>query len=332
MTGAEPPMTPIFVVGMSRSGTSLLQTLLDGHPRLVALIGESRLFEHRPRINFDLILDQMGLQHIYAGKWARPGATRDSVADELARRLAGVHDLKGVMAAIVEVTRRHIAPPPAAPVHWLEKTPTNYYYIPTLERMYGGEARYLFLVRDPRDVLHSQMGLRVPNTPDRFVRQALLYSALRDRFRRSLAGRMLEVCYETLVSDPDHTMRDIARFLAIDFDPILTRPTRFGAGLDDHIDGGRVWLRQSVVDSSIGKGAKGLSAADRAYVEDWLSAELAADGYDAGRPGLTRARGIGAAFRLARSMAPRYLRDIPDEKLEMPVERLRRPEHAAAST
>lgn len=93
----------------------------------------------------------MGLQNIYKPPWGIPGVRRENVARSLAQHLDDVDDLKGALNAIVATTACFIEPQPAEVKYWLQKTPTDYYYMPTLERMYRKRARSIyFCPRSPR--------------------------------------------------------------------------------------------------------------------------------------------------------------------------------------
>lgn len=133
---------------------------------------------------------------------------------------------------------------------------------------------------------------------------------------------MLEVRYEELAAEPEKTMCRIAAFLGISFTTALTKPTRLGRDVNDHIDGQRVWIRKEVSKASVGQGADTLKSTDRIYTEHWLAHQMMHLGYLTKVSGLSTARVAGQLYRWARFAAPRYLRDIPDHKLRIPPHRL----------
>lgn len=311
--------SPVFVVGLPRSGTSLMQAMLDGHPDIVALVGETKPFEYMPTISFEKIVTRMGVQHIYSGDDALPGVTRSDVKARVARELDGVDDLKGVLRTVVNTTRAYLPssgdgnPETAGqPVCWLEKTPTNYFYIPTIERMYARRAKYIWMLRDPRDTFLSQTRLRVHGTKDRFVRNALFYYVLLEQQKSALGPRARVVVYEDLVTRTDEVMSDVLKFLGLADHRNAHFPTRLGRVPNDIVDGSRVFLRNTITASSIGKWREGLDEETRTYIEAWLVSEMRRYGYLSRMPRALMPLLTDMVYRSLGWQARRFLRSLPE--------------------
>jgi hypothetical protein len=138
-TGAADPRfdRPIFIVNPPRSGSSLLFETLAQAPDLYTVGGESHGVIEGVRglgilaANFDSnCLDETH---------ARP-----EIIAQLRQRF---NDL---------LRNRDGAPAPAGRVRMLEKTPKNALRIPFLAKVFP-EARFIYLYRDPRQVLSSMM-------------------------------------------------------------------------------------------------------------------------------------------------------------------------------
>jgi hypothetical protein len=128
---------PIFIVNPPRSGSSMLFETLAQAPNLYTVGGESHaVIEGVPGLgvlanNFES--NCLGEQH------ARP-----EIIDDLRSRF------------FRQVRAGGGAPPPAGRIRMLEKTPKNALRIPFLAKVFP-EARFIYLFRDPRQVLASMM-------------------------------------------------------------------------------------------------------------------------------------------------------------------------------
>ncbi len=235
---------PIFICGLPRSGTSLLLSLLDGHPELVVASHESKFFLHfRPR---------------------SPGLAADNrrrLAEEtlfLVWKEGGYHEKFLSHVPIGEVFARFRARLAASPmrdadyltssvlaygeagdqlgentVGWVEKTPYTEQHSEYIFASWS-EAKCIHLIRDPRDLLYTYQrrdrhrGRRVTMLGS--VAHAARRSARWCRDNRAAYGadRYLEVRYEDLTQDPERELRRVREFLGIGDHPTLRQPTRGG--------------------------------------------------------------------------------------------------------
>ncbi|HEV8610776.1 MAG TPA: sulfotransferase [Thermoanaerobaculia bacterium] len=215
----------LFLVGCPRSGTTLLQRMLDSHPDL-AVANDS---------------------HFVPRAVARCGAKEDvPLTDELVDRVLryrrfvrlGVSEAAGRAAAsrartysefVSELYSEH------ARLHGKdlagEKTPDYVRYLPLLHALFP-RARVIHIVRDGRDVALSTLEWASEEKgPGKFAlwREepvgvcALWWRWQVDSGRREGArlGSELyrEVRYEDLVADPEATLRSLAGFLDLPFAP-----------------------------------------------------------------------------------------------------------------
>lgn len=129
---------PVFIVSPPRSGSTMLFETLARAPRLFTIGGEShQMIEGVPQLS----PESRGFEsNRLLAEDAGP-----AVADALRRRFyESLQDREG---------RR---PPAGQPVRMLEKTPKNSLRIPFLMRVFP-EARFIYLYRDPRQVLSSMI-------------------------------------------------------------------------------------------------------------------------------------------------------------------------------
>lgn len=90
------------------------------------------------------------------------------------------------------------------------------------------DARYIHLVRDPRDVAHSSIGMGWAGNTYRGVKIWIAAERSWDRLVSSLpANRYLEIRYEVLLENPTEELTRICGFLGVDYSPsMLTYESR----------------------------------------------------------------------------------------------------------
>jgi hypothetical protein len=210
---------PLVVLGVSRSGTTLLRIVLDRSPG-IAIPDESFFVpllarRHGRTIDADSFLEDVArIPTIRA--W---GLRVDDVRPRVRSGMATGDAIAAIFDAYAE---RQDKP------RWGDKTPMYMRHLPLLERLFP-EAQYVHLVRDGRDAALSFLEMPEgtftrtwahPTTPAQF---ACLWrkevSAARALGQRAGSGRYHEVRYEELVSDPDGAVSAICRFAGMPFEP-----------------------------------------------------------------------------------------------------------------
>ena len=211
---------PVVVLGVSRSGTTLLKQMLDRHPRL-AIPTES------------YFLPQLWDRH-----GERPG--REAFLADL-DRLARLRDW-GIGRA--EVDERLPATPTFAEAiqaiyrayadsrgkpRFGDKTPSYMQRLDVLARAFP-DALYVHLIRDGRDAALSFLALTRkarfnparPRSVGSFAAQWRREVEDARRFgRERVAGRYLEMGYGDLVADPEGTLGAACEFLGLEFDTAM---------------------------------------------------------------------------------------------------------------
>jgi Flp pilus assembly protein TadD len=197
MTGSA--RTHVFLVGFPRSGTTLLEQVLAGHPEVSAL-------EEAPTL-------------------AEPYAEFLTSADGLARlSKLGEADARIWRGRYwSQVATRGVAP---AGKVFVDKAPAGTIYLPLIAKLFPG-AKVLFAVRDPRDVVLSCFR-------NNFQLNAMTYAftelgetaacydacmAMAEVYRRVLPLDLREVRHEALVENFEAELAGIAAFLGIEVTP-----------------------------------------------------------------------------------------------------------------
>ncbi|MGH6662816.1 MAG: sulfotransferase, partial [Rhodospirillales bacterium] len=184
---------PVFIVGMPRSGTSLVEQILSSHSRVLGA-GEVNHFR-------DAVVDILG-----DGGRGFPEAVRDLAARDF-RRLGEAY-----------LERLALGAGKAARI--TDKMPRNFFFLGFI-RLALPKARIVHCVRDPVDTclscyqIHFAAGQEFTYDLGDLGRYYRLYARLMDHWRAALPGRFLELGYEELVARPEPAMRRLLEFCGL---------------------------------------------------------------------------------------------------------------------
>lgn len=241
---------PVFLLGSHKSGSSLLRSLLDGHPALAVLPKETHLFQftnhwvdYRRRRNLPQQLDRAQLvdrllEHIREDTRAHdpyadaPGFSyRMEVLEPRLRALDPANMsafFLGYMRAAYEASA---GAPPAAGVTLVEKSVEHAEFAYVLARYFPG-ARFVHIVRNPYATLvavRRMMQKKSGRFPYLWPMAVSLYNSYHRLFTNRLAlPNYLCIRFEDLVQDTPASMERVAAFLGIDYLDVLARPTSLG--------------------------------------------------------------------------------------------------------
>jgi hypothetical protein len=203
---------PLFLVGIWRSGTSLLYTLMNQHPE-IALLYEADLPMLRP-------LFFLGR---HKAEWL---ARWDFWNDSLKRHRIAVENIEPQSATVQGATAaayREFAVSRGADV-WGEKSPNWFDRLSSVAKDFP-DARFIAIWRNPADICRSVARAVVQDEwfdkRGMMLRCLLGCEAYKVECDRLLAKGvpLHQIRYDDLVRDPEATMRGICQFLDIPFDP-----------------------------------------------------------------------------------------------------------------
>ncbi len=195
-------MAPIFVVGVPRSGTTLLAAMLNAHPR-IAISPETFFLEWALRRPPASLARDAGFDDFW-DEYARstPFAALDLDAEGLRQRFktSTARSFADLFAVILRTYAAAHDKPRCG-----EKTPRHYLYVDTLLEWFP-RARVTFVVRDPRAVAASL--LLVPwasNDAEEHGWRWRRSMELLARFERD--PRVIATRYEDLVRQPEEALK-----------------------------------------------------------------------------------------------------------------------------
>lgn len=215
----------VFVVGCSRSGTTLLQSLLAAHPD-VATFPETRFFwqilAHAPRRRH---LIRLGLATGREMQYLKEMLERFG-QDELMTFLPNQPWTFRRSVEIYLATLDHLAKRQNGRL-WVEKTPFHIRYVNTIERFVPSPL-FVHIVRDGREVVASIVD-RARKHPGFFGGQDEKYGVRlwNDCIEKTRINMKKEnhhvVNYERIVDETDKKMKSIGNFVGLKYKPEMKK-------------------------------------------------------------------------------------------------------------
>jgi Flp pilus assembly protein TadD len=197
---------PVFIVGFMRSGTTLMQEVLDAHPKVI-------------------VADEADFVWAMQNELHQMDRSSSSTAEKLrALDLAGIRHLREYYWQRVN---GHFGDRMAGRV-FVDKFTMNTIDIGLINVVFP-DAKVLFVMRDPRDVCLSCFMQLLPPTP--MTRHLLdwqstiqIYVQVMDwwlHVKPLLSLRYAEFRYEDVVADFESVFRQIFEFLGVAWDPVV---------------------------------------------------------------------------------------------------------------
>ncbi len=217
----------IFVGGAPRSGTTLVQNILDSHPTIYG----GPEFDHVPTI------------------LALRKALLDSVASGRIDVFCDIGDVDDAIGSFIEQLLLPTADKNNCDT-LSEKSPMNIIAFVGLLDVFPS-ARFFHVIRDPRATVSSLMQVAVrakqrnfPQSPfTRNVATAIQTIRQCDAVGFQAAaiapGRVMRVLYERLVTDPETVTKEMCTFLGVEWSPEMLHPGQKRHAGEKALDG--VW-------------------------------------------------------------------------------------------
>lgn len=204
-------MTPFFIVGCARTGTTLLRTMLNHHPE-VAIPLESLFIVDYLRQGDDVPIEKLKaliVAECEIKEWGLQLRAEDIAACQNVRELINrIHEI---------YTTAHDKE------KWGQKTPRFVRY-GSLFKQYYPDAKFIHVIRDPRAVTNSLIRSNIHNSNALFGAKRWLKDTTYGRqLKQQYPDDVLEIRYEDLVIAPEVTLRSVTDFLGLNFDEAMLR-------------------------------------------------------------------------------------------------------------
>jgi len=221
---------PIFVVGLPRTGTTLVERILGSHDEVFAA-GELRQFADAVHARTD-------------GDGGPVLSAQQIVASTTL-------DFRDLGESYIESTRPRTGLKP----HFTDKMPVNFLYLGLIAKALPG-ARIIHVTRNPMDTCWSnfkqyfgdlyEYSYDLEDTA-RFI---LLYQRLMSHWREVLPGRFIDLAYEDLVGDPEQQVRRLLDYCDL---PWQQACLDFHRNRDAVTTASSVQVREPIYSRSIGR-------------------------------------------------------------------------------
>lgn len=206
----KPGPVPVFVVGMLRSGTTLVERILASHPRALGL-GETEMVDALAERAANIT----GLPYPECLGRLDPGMAGGLAAD-----------FRGGWPAEAQSALRVV-----------DKNPLNFLHLGLIALVFP-EAPILHCVRDPLDSCLSVYFQHFAHVRNNYAYDLddiaffyTQYAELTAHWRAVLPTPMHEVSYERLVEDPEGMSRALVAAAGLDWHPNCLRPHEHAAGI-----------------------------------------------------------------------------------------------------
>jgi tetratricopeptide (TPR) repeat protein len=205
-SGGDRSEAPIFVIGMPRTGTTLVERILSSHS-IVASAGEQQ--------TFGLCIKRAA------------GTPPPRVLDPATIEAAAAADFAAIGSAYLKAVRGTLASSGhGSSERFVDKMPLNFFYAAMIDRALPN-ARIVCMRRDPLDTCISNFrqlfALDFPYYGYAYDlsdigRYYVVFDRLLAHWERVLPGKILPVRYEELVSDPVTQTRRLLDFCELPWD------------------------------------------------------------------------------------------------------------------
>ncbi|HJQ75343.1 MAG TPA: sulfotransferase [Gaiellaceae bacterium] len=211
---------PVIVLGVGRSGTTLLRVMLDRNSELAipyeSFFVTALAHRHGRKPRLDAFVDDLGrFYQLY--EWGiEPEDVRARLRDGMTTGEA--------IAAVFEVYAER-----EGKARWGDKTPLYMQQLPLLERLFP-DAIWVHLVRDGRDAALSFLELpegfsgktwAQPRTVAQFAARWRTEILAARKLGRHAGGRYLELRYEDFVAEPERELQAVCKHASLSWEPAM---------------------------------------------------------------------------------------------------------------
>jgi hypothetical protein len=266
--------SPTFILGVPRSGTTLLRVLLDSHSEIAGAPETS---------------------------WITGGYTNYSLRDLVERlgsdKLGATRNLNGVTVDVLVASARSFTETLFAAYlskrnkkHLVLKTPDDIRYIEFLGELYP-DSRYIHMYRDGRDVACSTYAQKGRFFGDKLLSEYgefTILNSLRRWYDWELKvlsfienKNVLSVSYESLTADPERVLKDVSSFIGVPFEQEMLDYTKFDHEYPDWEAGSTDVRQKKTLEAvSVGRWKAEIPGSDWDYIDLHFGSLLKRLGYE----------------------------------------------------
>ena len=278
----------IFIVGNSRSGTSMIARILNNHPDIYTFIHELHFFEELTDSNelFQEISFKKAkkiyanlLSIIYKGYLSkREPQLYFSEAEKCLKQLDQLTPANIYRHFLFYITQKNGKQIPC------EQTPRNLFYLKEIFKIFP-QAKIINMMRDPRDVLLSQKNkwrlrfIGYKNHPlsesvrafinyNPFIISKLWNSAIKEYEQFKNDSRVINIKFEDLVLRPEKTLKEVCKFLDINMEKSMFDIPVIGSSFQSSVN------KRGIIKNTVTRWKKGGLTPSEIYICQKINADL----------------------------------------------------------
>jgi protein-tyrosine sulfotransferase len=204
----------VFILGHGRSGTTLLQSILNGHPNISAppeydfiiyLYPLFRKIKHWEKADILAFIDAL-FSDPYFSIWL---INREVLTEKLLP-VAGHVDFPALCKILIRLTKEHKEDIKML----LDKNPINTIFTGKLMELFP-DAKFIHMIRDPRDSVDGHIKRLKSKNPFFLSRRWNRYNAILENFKQKYPDKFFTIKYENMVRDMDGTLISLSSFFGI---------------------------------------------------------------------------------------------------------------------
>ena len=244
-TGLKSPVNmrhkpPVFILGSGRSGTSLLRSILENHPDIYCIPGETHIFspDSNPYLeelkSFEASNDvkNLTLTMISSILFGHECTALFAMEKKFPREVIQIYNEINGLFATCDIHDKHkiftdcvqyISAKENKKI-WVEKTPNHIFNLPEILSVYPN-AKFIEIYRDPRAVYYSwqnakQEYFKKSNIIECITKWNKTYEYSK-KYASELPNQFYKLKYENLLENPKAELVNLCQFLNEEFNPSL---------------------------------------------------------------------------------------------------------------
>lgn len=269
----------LFIVGMARSGTTLLSEIFNSHSA-ISISHETHYFRNFWSIhkvlnsrNFPSFFERFIKSKAFA-QFKFTEKERQDIEKELSASSDINHSLllNTVFYKFAQKHKKKI---------WGEKTTDHLLYFKAISGLFP-ESKFVCIIRDPRDVYLSLK--RVPfhtGNPVSIARRWKRYYKASHIYKRSFKTRFIEIRYEDLLLTTEKVLQEICNFLQVPFESNMVERSHRGTSTFDKTEEyWKVKALEPIDRNNYAKWMQSMTPGELLFFQWYLSRELRDCGYE----------------------------------------------------
>jgi hypothetical protein len=204
----------LFILGKERSGTSLLQNMLDAHPAIIGPPESKFAVLFYPRFSHIKKWREADILLFVESLYMEPlFVTWHINKKELTEKLLSLKAYADYIL-LCKIVYYQLGKRKENVLYISDKNPQHVLFIDTILKIFP-DARFIHIVREPRDNIYSQITSFNEKNPVFMAYKWIGYNKIIEAQKKQLPDRFFFMKYEDLVNTPEVVMQSLSKFLGI---------------------------------------------------------------------------------------------------------------------